>query len=76
MCIGRFIIFLFFLFLFLVPADCPRIFQNYSDVIDKLKWISDVQPKVIEDATKIRDKFPCNEEVLEFLTHVVSNFWL
>lgn len=33
----------------------------------------DIKSKVTEDAINFRDQFPCNDAVLEFLEHFVSN---
>lgn len=36
----------------------------------------DIKPNVIQDSLMIRDKFLCNDPVLEFLEHFVSHFSL
>lgn len=63
------------LFFFHAAADdCPNNLPAMSQIIDKLKLMVDLKPKVIEDATAIRDKFPCNDEVLTLLGRFVSDF--
>lgn len=55
-------------------SDCPENMQKYSEEINKLKTIIDLKPKVVEHFNIIRDKFPCNHDVREFLWRFVSNF--
>lgn len=56
------------------PADCPDHLESYSETIDKLKTVPFLNPKVIEDVTAIRDKFPCIEIIRSYMKDFVSNF--
>lgn len=64
---------LFFVVYHAATDDCPANSRRYSEAIDKLRLMVDLKPKVIEDAINLRDQFPCNDAVLEFLEHFVSN---
>lgn len=55
-------------------ADCPDEFQRHSQSIHKLNEMIDIKSKVIEDATAIRDKFPCIDMAVLLLERFVSNF--
>lgn len=54
--------------------DCPRLNKLYSDAFDKLKSMTDIKPKVVEDLTSIREKFPCNVYVYNLINVLVRNF--
>lgn len=70
--------FVFFLCMMckLGATDCPKLFQNYSDAVDKLKTAVDIKPKVIQDFNAIHEKFPCNRFIYDFLQVFVSNSFL
>lgn len=68
--------FLMFQFFYAAACDCPDFAERYSEAIAKLKSMIDIKPRVIEDSTNIRDKFPCNFEGLHFLERFVSDFYL
>lgn len=71
--LSQFLIQILFFFLHAASDDCPVNFHRYSDAIDKLRSMIDIKSKITEDAINFRDQFPCNDAVLEFLEHFVSN---
>lgn len=55
-------------------SDCPSHTSQLSEELDKLKTMIDIRPKVIEDFTTIREKFPCNSAAQICLKRFVSRF--
>lgn len=50
------------------------VLMNFKDIQRRLERMIDIKPEVIEHSTTIRDKFPCNDEILMFFESFVSNF--
>lgn len=59
----------------LAESECPKDFEYYySKPSNTIKTMVDFKPKVVQDFTVIRDKFPCNRYVIDFLRQFVSEF--
>lgn len=58
----------------IAEKDCPDVGRKYSKAIDELKTMYHIKPKVVQDFTTIRHKFPCTEDVLYQLQRFVSHF--
>lgn len=54
--------------------DCPKLFQNYADAVDRLKTLVGINPKVIQDLHAIHKAFPCSLLIYIDLREFVSNF--
>lgn len=54
--------------------DCPDYTRVLLDKLDKLKSLTNIKPKVIQDFMAIHDKFPCQKLSFDFLNRFVSSF--